>query len=121
MTVVAVGLEWTAWFKVVAAEASLAVSAVLDVVFADSGVAAGSSAVCLAHLSEQQLKMQQFFPPLAYVKMRGMEYVCLFHSQITYFVLLTIRGEVCSSDDLALWPWLFLSSKKLLKKSRNVS
>ena len=47
MTVVAVGLEWTAWFEVVAAEASLAVSAVLDVVFADSGVAAGSSAVCL--------------------------------------------------------------------------
>ena len=48
VTVVAVGLEWTAWFEVVAAEASLAVSAVLDVVFADSGVAAGSSAVCLA-------------------------------------------------------------------------
>ena len=44
MTVVAVGLEWTAWFEVVAAEASLAVSAVLAVVFADSGVAAGSSA-----------------------------------------------------------------------------
>ena len=48
VTVVAVGLEWTAWFEVVAAEASLAVSAVLAVVFADSGVAAGSSAVCLA-------------------------------------------------------------------------
>ena len=48
VTVVAVGLEWTAWFEVVAAEASLAVSAVLAVVFADSGVAAGSSAACLA-------------------------------------------------------------------------
>ena len=48
MTVVAVGLEWTAWFEVVAAETSLAVSAVLDFVFADSGVAAGLSAVCLA-------------------------------------------------------------------------
>lgn len=46
--VVVVGLEWTAWFEVVAAEASPAVSAALAVVFADSGVAAGSSAACLA-------------------------------------------------------------------------
>ena len=48
VTVVAVGLEWTSWFEVVAAEASLAVSAVLAVVFPDSGVVAGSSAACLA-------------------------------------------------------------------------
>ena len=48
VTVVAVGLEWTSWFEVVAAEAFLAVSAVLAVVFADSGVVAGSSAACLA-------------------------------------------------------------------------
>ena len=48
MTVVAVGLERTAWFEVVAPEASLAVSAVLAVVFANSGVAAGSSVACLA-------------------------------------------------------------------------
>ena len=41
MTVVAVGLQWTAWFEVVAAEACPAVSAVL-------AVAAGSSAACLA-------------------------------------------------------------------------
>ena len=47
VTVVAGGLEWTAWFEVAAAEASPAVSAVLAVVFADSGVAAGSSAACL--------------------------------------------------------------------------
>lgn len=46
--VVVVGLEWTAWFGVVAAEASPAVCAALAVVFADSGVAAGSSAACLA-------------------------------------------------------------------------
>ena len=48
MTVVAVGLQSTAWFEVVAAEVSPAVSAVLAVVFADPGVAAGSSAACLA-------------------------------------------------------------------------
>ena len=48
VTVVAVGLEWTAWFEVFTDEASLALSAVLAVVFADSGVAAGSSAACLA-------------------------------------------------------------------------
>ena len=48
VTVVAVGLQSTAWFEVVAAEASPAVSAVLAVVFVDPGVAAGSSAACLA-------------------------------------------------------------------------
>ena len=47
VTVAAVGLEWTAWFEVAAAEASPAISVVLAVVFADSGVAAGSSAACL--------------------------------------------------------------------------
>ena len=45
---ICIGLEWTAWFEFVAAEASLAVSAVLAVVFADSGVVAGSSAACFA-------------------------------------------------------------------------
>ena len=50
---------------VVAAEASLAVSAVLDVVFADSGVAAGSSAGCLAAFKVAVQTNGQFFPPLA--------------------------------------------------------
>ena len=43
MTVVAVGLGWMAWFEVGAAEASAAASAVLSVVSAYSGAAAGSS------------------------------------------------------------------------------
>ena len=50
--------------------------------------------------------------------MWSMQYFCLSRSQIKYFILLTIWGEVCSSDDLALWPWPFLSSKKLLEKGR---